>query len=103
MRIGNHNTDDSVFVIAEIGNNHEGDFELAKEMVFLAAESGADAVKFQTNCPGKTCFHSRRKNGLLSSANSNLPMRNFVNCEIVLLKAEFNSFRHRLISSPLIG
>jgi len=47
MRIGKHNTDDKVFLIAEIGNNHEGDFDLAREMVRSAAEAGADAVKFQ--------------------------------------------------------
>ncbi len=36
-----------VFVIAEIGNNHNGDFELAKKSILAAKESGADAVKFQ--------------------------------------------------------
>ncbi len=51
MLIGNHNTDDKVFLIAEIGNNHEGDFDLACEMIQLAADAGADAVKFQTIVP----------------------------------------------------
>ncbi|MEM8915787.1 MAG: N-acetylneuraminate synthase family protein [Pseudomonadota bacterium] len=37
-----------VFVIAEVGNNHEGILNHAVEMVRLAAEAGADAVKFQT-------------------------------------------------------
>ena len=36
-----------VFFIAEIGGNHEGDFEYAEKLVRLAADSGADAVKFQ--------------------------------------------------------
>jgi N,N'-diacetyllegionaminate synthase len=36
-----------IYVIAEIGGNHEGDFEYAKYLTKLAAESGADAVKFQ--------------------------------------------------------
>lgn len=36
-----------IYLIAEIGGNHEGDFEYAKELTRLAAESGADAVKFQ--------------------------------------------------------
>ena len=35
------------FIIAEVGNNHNGSVELAKEMVRLAVEAGADCVKFQ--------------------------------------------------------
>ena len=35
------------FVIAEIGNNHNGDFERAKAMVDQAVEMGADCAKFQ--------------------------------------------------------
>jgi sialic acid synthase SpsE len=48
MKIGNFDTAEKVLIIAEIGNNHEGDFELAKDMIDAAAEAGADAVKFQT-------------------------------------------------------
>jgi N,N'-diacetyllegionaminate synthase len=36
------------YVIAEVGVNHNGDIGLAKSMIESAAESGADAVKFQT-------------------------------------------------------
>ena len=36
-----------VFIVAEIGINHNGDLALAKEMVDAAAQAGADAVKFQ--------------------------------------------------------
>ncbi|MBM4229340.1 MAG: TIM barrel protein [Gammaproteobacteria bacterium] len=36
-----------VFLIAEIGNNHNGSFERAIEMVDKAREAGADCVKFQ--------------------------------------------------------
>ena len=35
------------YIIAEIGNNHNGDIKLAKQLVDLALESGADCVKFQ--------------------------------------------------------
>lgn len=34
-------------VIVEIGQNHNGDMELARELIRLAAASGADAAKFQ--------------------------------------------------------
>lgn len=36
------------FIIAEAGVNHNGDLELAKRLVQVAREAGADAVKFQT-------------------------------------------------------
>jgi len=48
MRINNWNADKRVLIIAEIGNNHEGSYTLAEEMIGLACESGVDAVKFQT-------------------------------------------------------
>ena len=36
-----------VFIVAEIGINHNGDMELAKEGIDAAAEAGVDSVKFQ--------------------------------------------------------
>ena len=36
-----------VFVIAEIGNNHNGCFDRAKKLIDLAVETGADCAKFQ--------------------------------------------------------
>ena len=38
----------SVFIIAEAGVNHNGSVELAKQLIDVAANSGANAVKFQT-------------------------------------------------------
>ncbi|HRY28809.1 MAG TPA: N-acetylneuraminate synthase family protein [Elusimicrobiota bacterium] len=48
MKIGRFDTTEKVLVVAEIGNNHEGRFEVAEQLVRRAAECGADAVKFQT-------------------------------------------------------
>ena len=38
----------NVKIIAEIGSNYNGDLDLAKKYISVAAESGADMVKFQT-------------------------------------------------------
>jgi len=37
----------SLFLIAEIGINHNGDMSIAKELIDAAADAGFDAVKFQ--------------------------------------------------------
>lgn len=39
---------DKVFIIAEAGVNHNGSLELAMKLIDVAADAGADAVKFQT-------------------------------------------------------
>lgn len=50
MHIGTQpvGVDHPTYFIAEAGVNHNGDLELAKDLVDVAAEAGADAVKFQT-------------------------------------------------------
>ena len=40
-----------VYVIGEIGLNHNGDVEVAKRLIDVAVESGAQAVKFQKRTP----------------------------------------------------
>ena len=40
-----------VYIIAEIGPNHNGSLKLAEKMVRLLKNSGADAVKFQLGAP----------------------------------------------------
>ena len=47
------------YVIAEAGVNHEGDMGIARRLIDEAAESGANAIKFQTY-----------KAGMLASKNS---------------------------------
>lgn len=39
------------YVIAEIGLNHNGDVDIAKQLIDVAADAGADAVKFQKRTP----------------------------------------------------
>ena len=53
MRIGPHRTEQRVMIVAEAGNNHEGSFARAEEMISRAAEAGVDAIKFQTIVPEK--------------------------------------------------
>ncbi|TDX81153.1 N-acetylneuraminate synthase [Rathayibacter sp. PhB151] len=49
LQIGRHPVGEGhpAFVIAEVGNNHNGSVDFAKRLVDLALEAGADAVKFQ--------------------------------------------------------
>jgi N,N'-diacetyllegionaminate synthase len=48
LQVGDVDVDERVLVIAEIGNNHEGDLGRARELVEQAAETGVDGVKLQT-------------------------------------------------------
>ena len=53
IKIGNKLVGDGqpAYIIAEIGINHNGNLETAKEMILAAQETGADAVKFQKRTP----------------------------------------------------
>jgi len=50
VRIGNHlvGPDQPVFIVAEIGINHNGDVKIAKRLIDLALTAGVQAVKLQT-------------------------------------------------------
>ncbi|XP_065354546.1 sialic acid synthase [Calliphora vicina] len=41
---------DRVYFIAEIGQNHQGSYDLAKQMILEAKKIGCDCVKFQKSC-----------------------------------------------------
>ena len=51
----------SVYIIAEAGVNHNGSLELAKELIKVASECGADAVKFQTFKTDKLVTRNAKK------------------------------------------
>ena len=49
------------YIIAEIGINHNGDLDIAKRLIDVAAVSGCDAVKFQKRNPD-VCVPDHQKN-----------------------------------------
>lgn len=49
------------FIIAEAGVNHNGSLDLAKRLVDVAVDAGADAVKFQTFKAGKLVSRGAQK------------------------------------------
>lgn len=53
LKIWEHTIGDGhpAYIIAEIGINHNGDMDTAKQMILSAKETGADAVKFQKRTP----------------------------------------------------
>ncbi len=59
MIIGGRDLTQQRLLIAEIGNNHEGDVAIALEMVVAAAEAGADAVKVQVIEPTRLVNRSQ--------------------------------------------
>lgn len=53
----------NAFIAGEIGINHNGDLEIAKKLIDVAAFSGADAVKFQKRTP-ELCVPDDQKSRL---------------------------------------
>ena len=53
MKIGNRMVGDGhpTYIIAEIGINHNGDLDTAKEMIMAAKDCGVDAIKLQKRTP----------------------------------------------------
>ncbi|OLF54860.1 N-acetylneuraminate synthase family protein [Pseudomonas chlororaphis] len=52
---------DHTFVIAEVGNNHNGSLELARQLVDASIEAGADCVKFQLR--NRDALYRRKADG----------------------------------------
>ena len=81
IRIGGREVGDGhpPFVIAEVGINHNGDVNLAKQMVYAAKEAGAHCIKFQTHLIGKEMIHTQMTPGSISKE----PLWNIIErCEL---------------------
>ena len=50
-----------IFIVAEAGNNHEGDIKVAKKLIDKAVFAGADAIKFQTFKPENFINNEEKK------------------------------------------
>ena len=59
MKIGAFDTATRPLLIAEIGNNHEGDPVLARDLAAAALDAGAHAVKFQIIDPARLVHHAQ--------------------------------------------
>ena len=53
-----------MIIIAEFCQNHNGDFEILKDMIHLAHENGADYAKIQTIFADMVSFRERFENGI---------------------------------------
>ena len=74
MKIANFDTDEKVFIIAELSANHSGSLQTALDTIKAAKRAGADAIKLQTYTPDSLTLDSRGedfmiKGGLWDRAN----------------------------------
>lgn len=67
MKIGNFeiNENSSVFIIAELSANHNGNIETAKETIRAAKRSGANCIKFQTYTADTITIDSKKEDFLI--------------------------------------
>ena len=70
LRIGDRavGEGEACFVIAEAGANHNRDLGMGKALIDVAADAGADAVKFQTYSRRDALLEARRRASPISRA-----------------------------------
>ena len=83
------------FIIAEIGNNHEGNFKIAKKLIQLAYKAKVDAVKFQT-FNTEDFINKKDKKRFAQLKKFQLTKKQFIE-----LKNFAHSKRLKFISTPL--
>ena len=94
MSIPKFNPKKKAFIIAEIGNNHEGNFNTAKKLIKAAASTGVDAVKFQT-------FITNDFVSLDHPSYERLKKFEFTHQQFLKLKEFANKQQLNFISTPL--
>jgi len=92
MRMLGKKSAEAVYIIAEAGVNHNGDLELARRLIDIAADAGADAVKFQTFQAGKLTSRQAPK-AAYQKLNTTSEETQFE----MLSKLELNAVAHRLL------
>ena len=83
----------TVFVIAEIGINHGGNFKSCMKMINAAVEAGADAVKIQTNDVDESYMRN-------TESYKEFKNKNFSNKELLKLKNYAESLGVIFFSTP---
>ena len=81
-----------IFVIAEAGVNHNGNLDIALQLVDVASESGADAIKFQTFDTSELVTTSAPK-ALYQTANLGIDLSQFD----MLKNLELSKNSHRVL------
>lgn len=96
-----------VQLIAEAGVNHNGDMEMARKLIDLAADCGADAVKFQTFTAAKLTTKSaekadyqKQKTDAIESQQSMLAKLELSHDQHWMLKAHAEARGIEFLSSP---
>ena len=83
-------------IVAEIGCNHKGNFNIAKQMIREAKQCGADYVKFQTFIPHKIASPKAKKAKYQIDENKDvLPVSKDVKDRLADLKREFKKTKKR--------
>ena len=72
MILKNLNKNNNIFVIAEIGINHNGDIDLCMEMIRQAKKSGANAVKLQSINPNHSYMKNTQSYNIFKNKNFNI-------------------------------